>query len=258
MNLPSSQAPTQNWHKFVFSKHPGWKKSLREKNLEISVALVGSRPGGTEATPPWDKHFKREAPAPNGALVKLPACGFFFREMHLRGGWIWNFRSKVQTGNYQLVGIIIIFISWIVPSLGDIFHQTSQNLSKSIFQGSRRVGKNCLEDIESECFKNKSKYVSNAWVKWWLFGFLFKPGRIPCWLIFLSLKKNSYLDKMPMVFQYPGWTRSSLGFLLRGAQHCKINSEIVEADLLFLVFSSGCQHFWLTNWRESMIHLARL
>ena len=63
---------------------------------------MGSRPGGTEATPPWDKHFKREAPAPNGALVKSPACGFF-REMHLRGGRIWNFRSKVLFLKFNLV-----------------------------------------------------------------------------------------------------------------------------------------------------------
>lgn len=53
---------------------------------------------------------------------------------------------------------------------------------------------------------------------------------------FWAWKKNSYLDKMPMVFQYPGWTRSSLGVLLRGAQHCKINSEIVGSWPAFLGF----------------------
>ena len=50
-------------------------------------------------------------------------------------------------------------------------------------------------------------------------------------------------------FQYPGWTRSSLGFLLRGAQHCKINSEIVGSWPAFFGYSpAGASIFgWPTE-----------
>ena len=59
-------------------------------------------------------------------------------------------------------------------------------------------------------------------------------GFLVGWYFWASI--TSYLDKMPMVFQYPGWTRNSLGFLLSGAQHCKINSEIVGSWPVFLGF----------------------
>ena len=95
----------------------------------------------------------------------------------------------------------------------------------------------CLGDIYGVFQEQVQIRVKCLSVSWWLFGFLFKPGRIPCWLIFLSFNHQLFgQNAYSMVFQYPGWTRSSLGFLLRGAQHCKINSEIVGSWPVFFVF----------------------
>ncbi len=44
--------------------HPLMKK-ITEKSGNFGVTLMGSRPGaGNRSDAPWDKHFKREAPAP--------------------------------------------------------------------------------------------------------------------------------------------------------------------------------------------------